>query len=63
MLPAEVPMRFLVVFLTVLGAVVFSVRSTASTARLKGRWKRIASLPFATADPPRLPYFAALRDA
>ncbi len=62
-LPAAETVRFLTVFLIILGAVVFAHSSDVSILRIKRRWRRFASLPFATSNPPRLPYFAAQRDA
>lgn len=63
-LPVEAPLRFLVV-LAVLPAVgAFFLRRARNIAHpIRGLIVRVRSLPFATADPPKLPAFAALRDA
>lgn len=65
LLPAETVFRFLVALPTLLAA--FALSSTlvaAAHARLHGSVRaRTGTLPFVTSDPPRLPAFAALRDA
>ena len=63
-LPAEPAFRFLVALPVVLAAVLAVVTGDAETSRIRRRRRhRVGTLPFATADPPRLPAFAALRDA
>ncbi len=44
-------------------AAVWCLRSRDHALNRKQRRARTARLPFSTADPPKLPYFAALRDA
>ncbi len=63
-LPAQTPLRFLIVLVILAGFGALSITPREDFLwRFKRRWRRFASLPFATSDPPRLPYFAALRDA
>lgn len=64
-LPAEAVFRFLVA-LPVVGALALLLSSRRAEARTRFRGTirpRSGTLPFATSDPPRLPAFAALRDA
>ena len=64
-LPAEALFRFLIALPAVFG--IFALAAAASVeahARLRGSIRaRTGTLPFVTSDPPRLPAFAALRDA
>lgn len=64
-LPAVSPLRFLVVLAIVptVGAFFAARRAQHLTRLIRGLIVRVRSLPFATADPPKLPAFAALRDA
>ena len=64
-LPAETVFRFLLALPALFA--VFALSASAAEdahARLRGRIRaRTGTLPFVTSDPPRLPAFAALRDA
>lgn len=64
-LPAEPAFRFLVALPVVLAAGILAITlGNAETMRIRHRrWRRVGSLPFATSDPPKLPAFAAFRDA
>lgn len=64
-LPAEAVFRFLVALPTLFAAFAASiVIVVAGHAHLRGSIRiRTGTLPFVTSDPPRLPAFAALRDA
>lgn len=64
-LPAEPAFRFLVALpVAVAAGVLAAALGHAETTRIRRRRRyRVGSLPFATADPPKLPSFAALRDA
>lgn len=63
LLPAEPSFRFVVAF----AAVPFALAVLGAAARLMppriNARAREGTLPFSTSDPPRLPAFAALRDA
>ncbi|HJV32534.1 MAG TPA: hypothetical protein VJ694_00755 [Patescibacteria group bacterium] len=64
-LPAEAVFRFLIA-LPVAGAsaaLIFAFRAAAGAKFRSTIRPRSGTLPFATSDPPRLPAFAALRDA
>ena len=64
LLPAETVFRFDAVLPAVIGAGALLVIALASRARPPGSIRvRSGTLPFVTSDPPRLPAFAALRDA
>lgn len=64
-LPAEPAFRFLVALPVALAVGILAAMSgRAEMALLRHRRRhRVGSLPFATSDPPKLPAFAALRDA
>jgi hypothetical protein len=64
-LPAEAVFRFLIALPTSFAGFALLVAArTAVRLRLRGRIRaRSGTLPFATSDPPKLPAFAALRDA
>ena len=60
---AEHPFRFAVVLAVMLGLPVIASVPQRASERARPGWTRLRSLPFASSDPPPLPYFAALRDA
>ncbi|MFA5854613.1 MAG: hypothetical protein WC866_06090 [Patescibacteria group bacterium] len=60
---AEHPLRFAVVLVVTLGFGIVATFSRHTPVRVRPGWIRLRSLPFACSDPPRLPYFAAQRDA
>jgi len=64
-LASESPFRLPAILApSVMSFLVLLLLKPAAHDRLRRRRRRNAArLPFATADPPRLPYFAALRDA
>jgi len=64
-LPAETAFRFLVSLPAIFATLLLVPRLAADLhARLRGSLReRSGTLPFVTSDPPRLPAFAALRDA
>ena len=64
-LPAEAVFRFLVALPALFAAFALSsIIATDVHARLRGSIRIMTgTLPFVTSDPPRLPAFAALRDA
>lgn len=64
-LPTEGVFRFLVALPVLFAAAILASSAAADAhARLRGRIRvRTGTLPFVTSDPPRLPAFAALRDA
>lgn len=63
-LPAEGTFRFLVAPPAIFAAFTLSVALSAANARFRGFIRvRTGTLPFVTSDPPKLPSFAALRDA
>ncbi len=57
------PLRLLAVLAVVIGFGIVAAVSLRPRVRARPGWKRLRSLPFASSDPPRLPYFAAQRDA
>lgn len=59
----EQPLRFAIILVVTLGILAVAHRVSETARLVRRRWRRIASLPFATSDPPHLPYFSALRDA